>query len=429
MPGYGVVYLPFRLIFSQAAACNILIVLQFLFAGISVYYLALTAKTVFKSNKIFYVCFYLFLVSTYSNYYDGWLLTESFCCSALIFSVWFFVKYYEDKRTQNLLFSGILLTWAIFLRPVFLPLIFVFLFVLSFPYPAELINLPAGKKGNSIKSFLLLLLPLLVAEGWWIARNCYEHKKLIVLTSASLAPRAENIYESSLFDFIHSWGGSADFTDTNSALHYFGFHLGDMPSPKNYKESLPGNIYTSQFNKDSLIWLKNKITALNDSIILPDIKQKYRLEVKEKLERYTVSVKEEKPTLYYLEAPFLHCLPRFLFGYERKLYTRRFQIPGKIGLLTEYIFAFYYCLILVLGVVGACLLSFKGLTKIPLVLIITGIPIYTILVHAIVLRATSNRFLMPAWPFLVVCAAYVIVFAVSKKEKTYKTITLPVSQS
>jgi hypothetical protein len=55
MPGYGILFYPLLLLFTKAVACNIIIILQYIVAAVSVYYLALTAKNIFSSNKIFYI--------------------------------------------------------------------------------------------------------------------------------------------------------------------------------------------------------------------------------------------------------------------------------------------------------------------------------------------------------------------------------------
>lgn len=417
MPGYGFIYFLIRLLFSQKYSCDILIILQFFLAGLSVYYLAMIAKTIFKSDKIFYVCFYLFLVSTYSNFYDGWIMTESFCCSALIFCMWFFVKYFQSGSIMNILLSGVFATWTIFLRPIFLPVILFLIIILLFATKEESSIFRNGQRHRLLKSCIWLLVPFLLAESIWIIRNYQQHQKLIVLTSASLAPSAKNFYWPPLFRFIPSWGGSADLTDNHSPLLWFGFHVNGMPNPTDYHDSLPGYIYTSQFNRDSLLWLKNKITALNDSVLSPGQNYLYQTEVSEKLDKYTLSVKKENPLLYYIRGPLFHALPRFLFGPEIKLYMKRFQISGKISGLTENIFTLFYYLAIAFGLAGMCMISYKGLIRNRLSLIIPIIPFYTIVVHVFIVRATSNRFLFPAWAFLLICASSFIV-AISNRRRT-----------
>jgi hypothetical protein len=407
MPGYGFIYFLFRLLFSQAITCNCIIALQFILAGVSAYYLALTAKAIFKSNKIFYVCYYLFLLSVYSNYFDGWLLTESFSCSALIFSSWLFVSNYYSGKTGRLLYSGLFLTWAVFLRPVFLPLFLVFLFILVF-----------STNQKKLRLILIFVLPFLFFEGAWIARNYIIHGRIIPLSNSYMAPQEDTTYIMPLREFIRSWGGSADFADNSNYLPWFGFHFKDTPMSKEYSGKLPDYIYTSQFNLDSLLKLKKKIIALNDSL-LPAIKiNVYQKELIAKFSVYTASVKHEHPILYYFEAPLFHCLPRFLFGNESKIYMKRFQLPGKAGILTETFFTLFYFIVIILGSISALVLFFMGFRKNKAILIIATIPLYTIIIHALVLRLTDNRYLMPAWAFLIVCASYFIVFLIERNKNS-----------
>jgi len=412
MPGYGAIYYLFRLIFSQVFAYNALIIFQFILAGISVYYLALTARFIFESDVLFYVCFYLFLISTYSNYFDGWLLTESLAGSLLIFSVWFFTKYFETGKPVNLLFAGIIIGWTIFIRPVFMPVVFFLAIILVFARKEQFV----APKTSMLKGLLLLIPPFLIAEGIWIIKNYEKHQKLIVVTSVSLAPNAKNFYEPSLFHFLHSWGGSADFGDNSAPLFWFGFHNKGTPIPKDYQYKFPEYMYTSKFNMDSLVWLKNKITALNDSSLSPEKRYVYQVMVRDKLEKYLQSEKDEHPFLYYVRSPIFHCLPRFLFASQLNIYVKRFQAPGKLGLFTQYFFTFFYYLMLALGFAGILILFYKGLRKNRLSLIIAIIPTYTVVIHALIIRVTSNRFLMPAWAFLVMSAAYALVVVFSKEK-------------
>ena len=223
MPGYGFLYFFFRLVFSQVIACNILVLLQYILAGISVYYLALSARIIFKNDRLFYLVYFLFLFSTYSNYYDGWLLTESFCSSALIFGGYFFVKYFSSARKNNLVLSGVFIAWTIFLRPVFFPLVLLFPVLILLSKQGE-----TGKQRSS-KGLIYFLLPFIITETAWVSRNYIVHKKLAILTQTFVAPQAETpFHRRPLFEFIRSWGGSADFTDGQSALLWFGYHTQNM---------------------------------------------------------------------------------------------------------------------------------------------------------------------------------------------------------
>ena len=165
------------------------------------------------------------------------------------------------------------------------------------------------------------------------------------------------------------------------------------------------------------------VIALCDSVLPRDKFNFYQVSLNEKMNRYTASIKSEKPLLYYLEAPFFHCLPRFLFGQESRVYAARFQLPGKLGMITQMLFTLFYYLVIVLGTIGMIML-FASFRKNKLAIIFAIIPFYTIVIHAIVLRYTYNRFLMPAWSFLIVCGAYAIVCVIKKYKKM--EIVIPV---
>ena len=108
MPGYGAVYLLFRLIFPQAGACNALLIVQLILASVNVYYLALTAKNIFEKDSIFYLTFYLFLISSFSNFFDAYIASESLCTSFLIFSAYFFTRYFREEKSKYLFYAGVL---------------------------------------------------------------------------------------------------------------------------------------------------------------------------------------------------------------------------------------------------------------------------------------------------------------------------------
>src|ERR1700733_1455428 len=109
----------------------------------------------------------------------------------------------------------------------------------------------------------LFVLPFLLCDGAWMIYNYTHHKKIIVLAQGTWVPKGDTTYIKPLYDFISSWGGSADYTDNHSYIYWFGFHFKDPPHPIDSLR-FPVDIYTSQFNLDSLISLKRKIVALND---------------------------------------------------------------------------------------------------------------------------------------------------------------------
>ena len=399
MPGYGAFYLLFRFILTPPAACNALIVLQVILASLSVYYLALTAKNIFKSDTLFYITFYLFILCPYSNFFDAYIASESLCASLLIFGVYFFTRYFKENKTNYLLFAGLLLTWVMFIRPVFGGVLVICCVLIIFQKQTVL--------NIKTKQVFLFLIPFLLFEGLWIARNYEAHKKLIPFTTTgAFYPNAANSYLEPLFEFAQSWGGACSITQKTVDLDWFHYYYPGMPPIPHY-DSLPDNIYTSAFNKDSLLRLKGMIIALQKPAIDSNTIVLYQHQLRLKLNAYQQSEKREKPIQYFILAP-LKMMGVMLAGPVTRDYLNRGQSVPFIGKLIIVFDYFIYTLIILTGLAGIILLIFKNNKQNKLLLIISAIPLYTLLVHPFLFRFFDSRFLLPTFPFMIVCGAYVI---------------------
>ena len=398
MPGYGAIYLLFHLFFSQTGTCNALIVLQLILASASVYYLSLTAKSTFKNNSIFYLTFYLFLACSFSNFFDAYIGTESICTSLLIFSVYFFTCYFERQKTRYLFYAGLLATWAMFVRPVFGGVIVICSFLILFQ---------AGRGISiKIKHTFLFLIPFLLCEGSWIYRNFQVHKKFVPFTSTAGAfyPDAATTYLQPLFEFTQSWGGVCSLEDKPVDIDWFQYRYPGM-TPITHYDSLQDDIYTSAFNKDSLMVLKRMILAIQNPSIDTALAARYQHQLRIKLTAYKLSVKNEKPFRYFVVAP-LKITGVMLYGPETRLYLQRGIVVPFFGELIGVFNNIIYLIVLLSGLIGIIWLIIYGLKQRSFLLIVAFIPLYTILVHSVVFRLHFNRYLMPAYPFLIICSAY-----------------------
>ena len=430
MPGYGAIYYLFRCMMSYNAAYNCMIILQLILASLSVYFTALLARLVLKSKRAFFVCFYLFLISTYSNYYDICIMSECACSAFLVFATWFFALYLHKHKLKYMLFSGIFLAWVVFLRPVFLPVFGLFGFI-------YLIYAFKNKIGF-IKPLLILAIPFVIADGAWITRNYSVHKKIMPLTNSILYPYIDSSYMKNELQFVQSWGGAKEITDRTTAMSWFGGLLfPGEPELKNY-HSVPDYVYTSAFNRDSLLRLKSKVHQLM-AIQLPSLDSMFaknnkdwnkvfpifyyglrpvspqaaalQTDIENTFDKYTTSVKKEHKFLYYVKVPII-LTKGFIYGDYMKVYFKRGNI-GKLGPWIERFFNLFYLAMVFLGLAGAVLLLFKGFkSKSHQEWLLALIPIYTILIHTCIIRmCAENRLFMPAWPFVLACAAYTIVAA------------------
>ena len=431
LPGYGAIYFLLRLLFSYNTTYNTIIIVQLIVSSLSVYCLALLFRLVSKSDTIFFLAFYFFLVSSYSNYYDICLMTEPLCSAFLIFGTWYFALYFQKQHIKHLFFSGLFLAWAMFLRPVFAFVLFAYGFIF-------LIHSIKNRR-NFIKPIFAFALTCILVDGAWIARNYKVHHAFVPLTNGIYYPYIGDSYMSHTVEFVQSWGGAVDLPDPHSAISWFGGILfPGEPDTKEYTyDSIPDNIYTSKFNKDSLYLLRSKVKAFMalqkpavDSFYKSTNKDWFKAfailykplkpvsaaaailqnDIDTRFDKYKNSIKKEKPFLYYVEAPTV-LLRKFLFENNAD-YFKRGQIPG-LGKFMVYFYHFYYLFLLILGITGIILLAWQGIRNNILLLVLCIIPGYTIIIHPLI-RLADNRYLMPAWPFVIGCAAYALMFIYSK---------------
>lgn len=404
MPGYGIIYLPILLFFSKTVALNFLITFQYLAAAVSVYLLALIAKHIFLSDKYFYVVYYLFLISVYSNFYDIFLLTESLTCSFLIFTNYFFIRAFLEKKNLCYFISGVFLTEVIFLRPVFFPLLFLYLIMIIWN------NFPVRK--TVLSAILFFTIPLSIVELGWVLHNYKQHNRIQLLMDTFLPGELnENYYKPSL-EFCQSWGGNYIWWKEGNPIRWFGVGINETGDSldsliKKEKIKIPKDIYTSKFNTDSLMVLRNLISEIKKEEMYSrsiEVEKKEKI-VKLLFNKYTKSIKAEKSFIYNIKSRINYCKYYFLTTRSNNPFANS---KNYFFLLLKKAEFFYYGFILVSGIIGIILLIIEFL-KNRLILIVIGIPIYTILIHPFVLRLIENRYLMPSYPFLILSSGYCII--------------------
>ena len=407
MPGYGIIYFIFRIFFAKAVSLNIIIILQYITASLSVYALALISRQVLRSTLAFYITFYLFLLSTYSNLEDAGLLTESFTVSFLVFAVFFILKWSRTYKSGNLLLAGLLTTEVIFLRPVFAPLLLLFcLFVFLWA--------KNDGKNNFLKSAIILLVPFVIIDGIWIVRNYQVRKRIIPLTATLYGAVGGGRERMKLAaeQFIQSWGGNFVPWDPSSPMRFFNlretmtdFHKKQMPDAF---KPFPSDIYTSAFNADSLIKLKNLIADIQRDTDSVNAITRYNY-VADKFDAYKLSVKKEKPFVYYIKAPLRMARSFFVHSGTYNLFPKGVKELNWMELGIKVFYSLFYVISLLLGFMGVVLLGRKSLFLGPEVLV-TGIVTFTAVIHPIVLKLNEIRYFLPAWPFLLICVTYSLIW-------------------
>jgi len=413
MPGYGVVYMPLILVFSITTAQRLCLIIQLILSSVSVYILALTALRLFGKNIFFYGVFFVFAISSTVCLYDAYIETESFTTSALIFSVFFLVKFNDTKKNIFLVLSGAFLTWVTFLRPIFGVLFVFFSFIITIRQ--------RSKSGNVLISLCLFLIPFALVDGAWSLRNYRQYKAIRPLTT--VFPPTNNVdCTMSLYSFMQAWGASNAFFDTTAVGWFYPYFIlkHDKMSSEFIKPCpYPEYIYTSKFNKDSLMAVKKMVIYQDvDTALSLEEKNEYNRKIIACLDRYTMSIKTEKPFVYYIVARWNEVKRFFGFDYKRSIWQPRPALYMNRNLALLWILL--YSIVMILGGLG-CLIMIKYFFKEVIKFLPTGIIIVMTLAYPILLKhGDESRYFVPAYPYMVICFIYAFDYMRNKFIKEYK---------
>lgn len=402
MPGYGAIYYFLRLFLSITPALNALVILQLIASSISVYVFGLIAFTLLKKESAFYLGFLLYAISIFVSITDVTLLSESFSASSLLFSVYFLL---QSKRSfLNTLLAGLFLTWGIFLRPVLAPILIIGFLYLLIKDRRDLFQL----KKYQWKTALTFLIPFLLIDGIWIARNYQKYDRLVPLTKSQYYPGVEESYWAGLIPFMNAFGGSLVFWEPGSELSFF------LPTPeyveKKVEAKIPDYAYTSQFNLDSLLIIKSKIVTV-DSLSVENEKRKALInEINASLITYAQSIKAEKPFLYYFSSR-IHLLKKFFVqSGTYNLYHQQSSQLSTFKYLIKVFYSLLYAIVIISGFIGILILLIKGLKNTDY-LLISLIGLYIALIFPFFLMLCEYRYFVPGYPFFCLASVYLIAYS------------------
>lgn len=420
MPGYGAPYLGLRLLLDQPAALNVLLGFQVLLSAVSVYALARLARACFGETALFWFVFCVYCLSTYSAIYDVYLATESFATSSLVIGFGVFVG--ARGSTARLLIAGTFLAWSVFLRPALgglLPILGTALFA----------GPGAARKERPVRratAVAVFLLPFAFFDSLWIGRNYQAHGVIQPLVSR-YAPYYGDV-ERSLFQFLQAWGGSLVHWNPKAEIVWFE-HMTSrdyvVPSEAVRAIRFPPDIYTSRFNLESLIGLKQRLRQAREPGLSRAERQHLRTALATELDEYADSIRRERPFVYYVIAP-LRILRRFL------LHSGTYNLLGKTlpelngwELLMKGIMTGLYWWVLAAGSIGALLVVRTQGLALWSGTLMTLIVLYVIGVHTLVLRLDEYRYFVPAYPFALCLASRATLVALQAlRRKTASRIIL-----
>lgn len=393
MPGYGIIYLMLRSIVVEDQALKLIILIQLTIAALSIYSLSKLLYLVTAKNIVFYLTFFLFGLSLKTTFWDFAYLAESFAVSFLIFSSHAFILFWRSEKKKWLLLSGLFLTWVIFLKPVYLPVLFIFVAaLLFFCFRIRKTTL----KSMTLKVFVFAA-PFILFDGLWIIRNYQRYDRLIPLTKTTYYPGYEESYLGPLMDFVIAFGGDRSWWNPKGELRWFISNPADGGGTP-----VPEEVYTSSFNGDSLVSVRKDIAIILNPGTSQQVMNELSSSVRARLNTYTESIRTEKPHIYYLTGRLkmvrkflLHSGTDFLpFIPFRQMDLKQKFLKVLNGTLYVFSIAFGF-----LGIVYVILKKQAAMFAMAL----TGL--YSTLIYP-VLGQLEPRYYLPAYPFMLGCAIY-----------------------
>lgn len=383
MFGYGLPYLAFRWFLAKPAALNAVIVAQLLISSLSVYLLALLALRLFGSLRSFLFTFFGYFLVPIVSYYDVIALTESFSTSALILSVYFL---FTSRRGRQLILSGACLTWCVFLRPVFLPVVALCSLYI-------LVDVRKAGYRRALSCAIWFLAPLILAESVWVVGR-YENG---AASDFVLPPALASLY----------------LDEAKHSLALIGFlnAIGEdwQVKPWFYSRSVaPGVnciVETSRFDCRDLENLQRRaLLAQSDLVTLnPDTPRSEALAqnriINDELKAYTRSVRAERPIYYYIVAPAKYLIRLLAASSTYRMFgdyatMTSLWLPFRLGIDSM-------AWILQLSLPAAVLWGWSRSAEKGKLALVSGIVGYFYFVHALLFRVSDFRYVVPVLPLLV----------------------------
>lgn len=304
MPGLLPVYFPLRLFLDVTAAQQVITLLQFVLESLSCVVLGIIGARIYNSRRSFEVIAILSCITTFVTIRNLFLLSDSFCIAALIFSVYYLTNYILTNRSRQLLYAGIFMAWAIFLRQISLLALGIMLFILCVHWWKN--------RRLIITGAFVFLLPILLALAAWTIRNWITYQRVIVLVPPleecmyDYTPEAAGIRELiiTLGEDFQPWavGGGANW--------FFQQPLdGGAPSPFEDQQ------FTSVMGMQQLADLRSDFRQLSKDSLSDGLRDSLEESVIQRAQAYSASFKNEHPIQYHLG--------------NRMVFARNFFFPSR----------------------------------------------------------------------------------------------------
>lgn len=399
MPGYGAVYLLPRLVAGPPVAMGIVIVLQILLAAGCTVALMRCALLLGAGPRTASVVFLIAALGLWTNTFDVLLLTESFCVSAVVFSLLFYLRAWRQGGRRALLVSGAFMAWAVFLKLICVNF-------LALMIAGSLLRRGTPLRQRAVQAALFLL-PFLAADLPWTLRNAFVNGRFAPLSNGWFLNEDTDVYPH-LSRMIMAMGGSVVFwSGPDADIRWFNVGatagIDGQPQANTRPASIPAWWASGGCDMDTLRLLARVNLRRQDTTRTTADRDRDKREVMRLCAVCRGAFQRERIFHHQVTAR-LRCLKLFVLnpGVPYPFQATFDRMPWhfkafKLAHMALYALVLSLATVFSLMVLGR---NSEGSHRLLATLFVSGV-----LVIPFVSRLTENRYMAPVWPFALLCAA------------------------
>jgi len=393
LPHYSVPYLFFRQIFSEAASYDLLAMLQLILECLAIVCLVATTNDLIRHRLAGPIVWLLTLFSSNWTLFSLYASPESFSCSFLVFSIFFYCRYHQFHKNTHLLLCGLCLAILATLKS-YLIVGFIFLGI-SFLKQEGFDPLNVNTWKAVVGKTILVSIPLVLLLAPWVWRNYLIYHRFIPLQINTTAGYNYTKSDFAFRQFVGAWGGDIIYWERTSAGCYF------IPDPKvDCIFQMPNHAFTDEYGEKEVAQVRNDFVELQKQYT-----EELDSTTASAFSKLTESYRKEKPFQYYLMSP-VRLLVRFVN------HSGSYYLPVHSGnpcyapaqLIFKVVQSLIYWISITLGLTGLIVLSYKRKDA-----FILSFNVFIIILFPFVFRIVEWRYLRTIEPVLYIGVAYMIV--------------------
>ena len=399
MPGYGLIYLLLRLVTTEPGSGLVIIFLQLFLGALSCVALKNIAEMVGLGQRWQRLTFWLSLLCPQLAFLDVQLVTESFCTSALIFSIFHVAAHFKRPSNASMIAAGIWLTWAIFMRPVYsiaLPLLAVGLLVRN-----------PGHTKRSMQYALCFLLPFIVFDSAWTWRNWAVRQQFRPLANSVYYPEFKEAPTYAIFQYLQAYGGNQAWWDPRADIRWFNVREGEMGRRGRLVDDnveLSPVAFSERCTRDSLLALANDMAQWSDSATSAADRRVINSRAIARSQRLVHYFREDRPVIYHVWSRIRLLGLQLRRAGLNDLFETHFRGDPFFAPAIIAINDAWYWIIMPLGSFGALRFIRKRKAANPVMAVIAIFLVASLLVHPFVFRMCEGRYIVCMYPFLLLMA-------------------------